>query len=362
MPETGRVLVVDDEALNRELMSEVLTLAGCQVVTAGDCAEAIASIAAAQPDMLLLDVMMPGMNGFELCVRLRADPATSMLPIVMVSGLDATTDRIRSLEAGADDYLTKPVDRDEVVARVRSLLRMKHARDGMENAEQVVFTLARAVDARNPYTEAHSIRVARMAWALGHAAKLSQEALADLYKGTLIHDIGKIGLPDRILAAGDSLNDEDMALLRQHPSLGAEIIAPLRAAPALIPIVRHHHERLDGEGYPDQLAGDQIPLAARIVAICDAFDALVSDRSNNSGLTLEQARSVIENGAGTQWDPELVALFTQTDAWKADLGEAFVAASGPGRVVVHGTARRDRRALRTRLTRVEAERQLTLQG
>ncbi len=357
VPETGRVLVVDDEELNRELMFEVLRHAGCQVVTACNCAEAIASIAAAPPDVLLLDVMMPGMNGFELCVRLRADPVTSMLPIVMVSGLGATTDRIRSLEAGADDYLTKPVDRDEIVARVRSLLRMKHARDGMENAEQVVFTLARAVDARSPYTEAHSIRVARMAWALGHAAKLSPEALADLYRGTLIHDIGKIGLPDRILAAGGSLNEEDMALIRQHPSLGAEIIAPLRAASALMPIVRHHHERLDGAGYPDRLAGDQIPVAARIVAICDGFDALVSDRPSRRGLTLGQARAAIQEGAGTLWDPDLVALFKLTDAWHADLEEASDAATGSGR-----RALRDHRALRTRLTRVEAERQLTLQG
>ena len=227
----------------------------------------------------------------------------------MITSLDRTADRVLALEAGADDYMTKPVDRVELVARARSALRLKSVYDSLDSAEHVIFSLAAAVEAKDPFTEAHTQRVAESARTVGGRLGLGPEELDALFRGGLIHDIGKIGIPDAILLKPGPLDADQQITIRTHPLIGETIIAPLRSATKLLPIVRNHHERYDGTGYPDRLAGERIPLLARIVAVCDAFDALVNDRPYRKRQTLEEAVATLREGRGRQWDPEVVDTF-----------------------------------------------------
>src|SRR5438045_4650472 len=259
------VLVVDDGAANRELIEACLAGVECQVRTAEDGPAALKAVQAAPPDLVLLDVQMPGMDGYEVCRRIKANPASRLLPVVMITSLDQTNDRVRALEAGADDYMTKPVDHVELVARVRPALRLKSVYDSLDSAEQVIFALAAAVEAKDPYTEAHTQRVADAARAIGSRMGLGASDLEALYRGGLIHDIGKIGIPDAILLKPGPLDPAELATMRMHPQIGENIVAPLRTGASLLPIIRHHHERFDGTGYPDRLSGAGIPRLARIV-------------------------------------------------------------------------------------------------
>ena len=304
-----RVLVVDDIAANRELLAGQLEQIGCQVELVCDGRSALRALELSRTDLVLLDVTMPGFSGLEVCRAIKSQPGTRLMPVVLVTARGELEDRVRGLNAGADDLLLKPVAISELEARVSSLLKAKLVRDRMDTAEQIVASLALALDARSPYTREHSSRVASLALTLGRAAGLEGLDLDDLYQGGLVHDIGKIGLPDRVLLDVGPLDDEMRALVRLHPVVGGEIIAPLKSARRLVPIVRHHHECYDGGGYPDGLAGYRIPLAARILAVCDAFDAMVSERPYRSALTISAAAERLAEGSGTQWDPALVRLF-----------------------------------------------------
>ena len=319
---TPVVLVVDDGAANRELIEACLAGVDCHVRTAEDGPTALKSVQASPPDLVLLDVQMPGIDGYEVCRRIKANTATSLVPVVMITSLDETNDRVRALEAGADDYMTKPVDRFELVARVRSALRLKGVYDSLDSAEHVIFALAAAVEAKDPYTEAHTQRVADSARAIGSRMGLGASDLEALYRGGLIHDIGKIGIPDAILLKPGPLDPAELATMRMHPQIGENIVAPLRTGASLLPIIRHHHERFDGTGYPDRLSGAGIPRLARIVAVCDAFDALVNDRPYRARKSLDEAVATLMAGAGTQWDPEVVQLFASDIASNACLGAA----------------------------------------
>jgi putative two-component system response regulator len=305
------VLVVDDGQANRELIEACLAGVDCQVRTAEDGYAALRSIQASAPDLVLLDVQMPGMNGYEVCQRIKASPKFRLLPVVMITSLDRTSDRVQALESGADDYMTKPVDRVELVARVRSALRLKRVYDSLDSAEQVIFALAAAVEAKDPYTEAHTQRVAEAAQRVGMRLGLPAADLDALYRGGLIHDIGKIGVPDSILLKPGPLDAEEQMRMRMHPVIGENIVSPLHSGTELLPIIRHHHESFDGTGYPDGLAGNSIPRLARIVAVCDAHDALINDRPYRMRLSLEDALSTLSDGAGVQWDPEVVELFVR---------------------------------------------------
>jgi putative two-component system response regulator len=303
------VLVVDDEPVNSALLEAYLAPLGCAVRVAGDGEEALQIIEERVPHLVLTDAMMPGMTGFELSRHIKSRPGGRMLPVVMITALNQVSDRVAALEAGVDDFLAKPVDRLEVQARVRSLLRIKSMYDQLDDTETVIYALAKAVDAKDNYTEAHTERVAGRAHLLGTIIGLDGEDLDDLHRGGMIHDIGKIGVPDAILLKPGPLDPEEMAIMRRHPVIGEEIARPLRSAAKLLHIIRHHHENFDGTGYPDQLAGDAIPLVARIVAISDAYDAMVSDRPYRSGMSHERAIAILESGAGRQWDPGLVPMF-----------------------------------------------------
>jgi len=303
------VLVVDDHPLNLELIEGCLVDVDCRVITATDGVEALELFRSEQPDLLLLDVMMPGMDGYEVCQRIKESPEGRLLPVVMVTALGQVADRVRGLEVGADDFIVKPIERVELVARVRSLLRVKQLYDRLDGAQRTIFALARAVEAKDSSTEAHTEQVGIHARRLGGAVGLPEETLDDLLWGGVIHDIGKIGVPDNILLKPGPLTPEEFEVMKLHVLTGEEIARPLRSAHNLLPIIRHHHERFDGTGYPDGLAAEEIPLPARIVAICDAFDALTSDRPYRKGASARAALDTLTAGAGTQWDPELVPIF-----------------------------------------------------
>ncbi len=316
------VLVVDDGAANRELIQAYLAGEDCHVRTASDGLSALQSIQASPPDLVLLDVQMPGLDGFEVCRRIKSSPRFKLLPVVMITSLDRTADRVIALEAGADDFMTKPVDRTELVARVRSALTLKRMYDTLDSAEQVIFALAAAVEAKDPYTEAHTQRVAESARRVGTILGLPASQRDALYRGGIIHDIGKIGVPDSVLLKPGPLSRDELVAMRLHPIIGENIVAPLRSGADLLPIIRHHHERFDGDGYPDRLAADEIPRLARIISVCDAYDALVNDRPYRQRRTRDEAVLILAEGAGRQWDPEIVELFINDAGELTGLGAA----------------------------------------
>ena len=319
---TPVVLVVDDGQANRELIEACLFGVDCVVRTAEDGVTALKAIQALPPDLVLLDVQMPGMDGYEVCRRIKSNPTSRLVPVVMITSLDETNDRVRALEVGADDYMTKPVDRVELVARVRSALRLKAVYDSLDSAEQVIFALAAAVEAKDPYTEAHTQRVADSARAVGVRLGLPAPDLDSLYRGGLIHDIGKIGVPDAILLKPGPLNHEEEVAMHLHPLIGENIVSPLRTGASLLPIIRNHHEHFDGTGYPDRLSGANIPRLARIVSVCDAFDALINERPYRHARTLDEAVAALLAGSGKQWDPEVVETFVSDIPTFTRLGAA----------------------------------------
>src|SRR5258707_3826643 len=303
------VLVVDYGAANRELVDAYLAGIDCEVSLAEDGESALEQIRADPHDLVLVDVQMPGMNGYEVCRRIKAVPGGRLLPVVMITALNQTDDRVRALESGADDFMSKPVERVELVARVRSALRLKALYNTLDSAEQVIFSLAAAVEAKDSLTEKHTQRVGESARHLGSRLGMPEVALDALFRGGIIHDIGKIDVPDSILLKPGPLDPEETIRMRSHVLIGENIVRPLRSASTLLPIIRHHHERFDGRGYPDGLRGREIPRLARIVAVCDAFDALVNDRPYRPRLPVDRALAMLVDGAGHQWDPEVVDLF-----------------------------------------------------
>ena len=306
-----RILVVDDDPNILRLMETFLEDVDCDVAIAGDGEAALQQVEDSAPDLVLLDYQMPGMDGFEVCRRIKADPRTRLVPVVMVTANTDTTHRVAALEAGADDFLGKPVEIAELTARVRSLIKLKRVYDRLDDTERVIFALARAVEAKDVHTEAHTERVAKTARMLGSYLGLGEDDLDDLYRGGMVHDIGKIGIPDAILLKPGPLDASEWRVMKRHPVIGEEIAKPLRSAQELLKIIRHHHENFDGTGYPDGLARDEIPLLARIVTVCDGYDALTSARPYRTGMTPDVAIAILRDGAGTQWDPELVPLFIE---------------------------------------------------
>jgi putative two-component system response regulator len=290
------ILVVDDEPQNLRLIARVLTLDGYAMLTAGDSASALAAIARVRPDVILLDVQLPGIDGFEVCRRIKQDPATRLTPVVMITGLRAREDRIAGIDAGADDFLTKPFDAEELRARVRSLLRLKRYTNDLESAESVIFSLALTVEARDAYTDGHCQRLAGYASALGEALSLSPDDLAALRRGAYLHDVGKIGVPDAVLQKPSRLTDVEFDLMKRHTIIGERLCGTLRSLAPVRSIVRHHHELLDGSGYPDGLRGDAVPLLAQIVAIADVYDAITTTRPYRMAAPPEQRLS----GVGTR--------------------------------------------------------------
>jgi putative two-component system response regulator len=302
-----RILVVDDNPDNILLTRELLSSRGYDVTTATSAEAAQAAIRGQHPDLILLDVIMPGKSGYELCHELKSDPTTRLIPIVMITGLTDREDRIRGIEAGADEFLNKPIFPEELFARVRSLLKLKEFTDELENVETVLFTLALGVEARDPYTEGHCDRLAHYAQDLGRHLHLDEESITALRRGGVLHDLGKISIPDHILKKGDLLTAEEWQVMKQHPIIGENICKPLKALRLVLPIIRHHHEHWDGSGYPDALRGTEIPLLARVLQVVDVYDALRTTRPYKPAKAHAESESIMREEAGRSlWDREIV--------------------------------------------------------
>jgi len=307
-----KILVVDDSEQNIELVSAMMRAEGYDVVTAADGLEALALVAADLPELILLDIMMPKLDGYQVCRLLKGRPETCLVPIVLITALGDEADKILGIEAGADDFLTKPFSHTELRARVRSLLRLKAFTDELEHAETMLLTLGRTVEAKDPYTQGHCERLATYSVALGRALGLPPDDLTALDRGGALHDLGKIGIPDAILLKPSGLSDAEWAIMREHPIIGERICLPLRSLKKVLPIIRHHHERWDGKGYPDGLSGEAIPLTARILQVVDIFDALTTQRPYKPALPWQAAIAALRDEVACGWrDPRLVEAFIE---------------------------------------------------
>jgi putative two-component system response regulator len=305
----GRIMIVDDSRDVADALAALLRLSGHSVELFEDGARALEAIAQRPPELVILDVQMPRLNGYAVCTELKRAPATWGIPVIMVTVEGEREARLQGIEAGADDYLSKPVDARELEVRVRALLRNKRRQDGLEPAEAVIFALARTVEAKDAYTEGHLRRLEYYAAAIGRQLGIDSESLLAVRYGALLHDVGKVGVDEMIIRKGGPLTPAEYHVMKQHSLIGERIVQPLRLAAAVGPIVRHHHERWDGRGYPDGLAGDTIPLGARIVAVADAFDAMTTQRPYNRALSFDEAIERLCGGAGSYWDPQVVRAF-----------------------------------------------------
>jgi len=314
MPELGltpeTILLADDEEPVREVLCELLEEAGFRVIAVEDGRQALQAFRDHSIDLALLDVVMPYADGFAVCREIKACADTCLLPVVLVTGLNNRNDRLRGIECGADDFLSKPVGREELLARVRSLLRIKHYTDELENAETVLCSLALSIEAKDPYTQGHCDRLSVYSVALADAIGMAEPYRVALRRAGIVHDIGKVAVPEDILLKPGPLTPDERRIMEQHPVVGARICAPLRSFRLVHPIIRYHHERMDGSGYPDGLKGDQIPLTARVLQVVDIYDALTTDRPYRRGLSSDEAIEKLRNEARRGWrDTDLI------DAW-----------------------------------------------
>jgi putative two-component system response regulator len=307
---SARVLVVDDNPELAILMRELLSGAGYDVIAVADAEAALTEITRRLPDLIVSDVIMPGMSGYELCRQLKEDPSTRLIPFVLMTGLGDRGDKLRALEAGADDLLGKPVHSEELFARVKSLLKLKEFTDELETAESVICTLALSVESRDTYTEGHCERLAENAVSLGRHLGLDEDSIVALRRGGYLHDLGKIAVPDEILKKGTDLSPQEWEIMKQHPLTGERICGPLKSLRLVLPIIRNHHEHADGSGYPDGLRKGEIQLLPRILQVVDVYDALRTARPYKPARTHEQAAATMRSEAGAGlWDDEIVMEF-----------------------------------------------------
>ncbi len=309
---TAKILLVDDHPASRTTAAALLALQGYEVIEAESGLQALDWVEGKKPDLVLLDVMMPGMTGFEVCRHLKNNPATRLMPVILMTALNDRRSRITGIESGADDFVTKPFDPFELSARVKSLVAQKRLNQDLEHAGQMLFAIARAVESRDPNTGDHCERLARRGKALGEFLGLSADEVRDLSWGGYLHDIGKLGIPDAVLLKRGPLTQEEFAIMKRHVVIGEEICKPLRTMRGVLPLIRHHHERWDGSGYPDGLAGDQIPRLAQVFQINDIYDALTSERPYKPAYSPEQALEILEEETRRGWrNPELVGQFRE---------------------------------------------------
>jgi putative two-component system response regulator len=308
----GTVLIVDDVPASLHGLRQLLTAHGYDVLTAQDGEEALAIASREHPDIVLTDVRMPKKDGFEVCRELRANEQTRLTPVILVTGAAESDDKLRAIDAGASEFLSKPIDISELRVRVRSLVQLKRSTDDLDSAEAVLRSLALTIEARDAYTQGHCERLANYAVALGQCLGLPEEDLLALERGGYFHDIGKIGIPDAVLLKKGKLTAAERRVMAQHPVIGERLCGNLRVLHRVRPIVRHHHERLDGSGYPDGLAGDDIPLLAQIIGIVDVYDAMTTTRPNRPARSREEAFEELSREVARGWR-------------RKDLVDAFIA-------------------------------------
>ena len=304
------ILIADDDASSAQVLTQLLTTEGYQVRLVETIEAALDACVADPPDLVLIDLVEPHGHGFDVCRSLKSQPTTRLIPTVMVTSRSERGHRLMSIEAGCDDFITKPFDEAELRARVRSLIRLKRYTDELETAETVMLGLGATIEARDPCTRGHCQRLARYATGLGRLLGLDDSDIAALERGGFLHDIGKIAVPDRVLLKDGALDAEESRVMREHPIVGDALCAGLRSFSKVRPIVRHHHERLDGSGYPDGLRSAEVPLLAQIISVVDVFDALTTERPYRSAISRDEGFEMLAAEARKGWrDRALVDAF-----------------------------------------------------
>jgi putative two-component system response regulator len=289
-----KVLVVDDDEKNVKLLTAFLLPHNFTVIKAYNGEEALSSIDAHDIDLVLLDVMMPVMDGYEVCRRIKENEETRMIPVIMVTALDDLEAKLKAIEAGTDDFITKPPNKLELMARTKSLIRMKRINNKLIGTESVLISMANAVEAKDQYTKGHISRVSNMAVSLGRKIGLTDREIEALRLGGVLHDIGKIGIPRQILNKKGPLSAEEWETIKKHPIVGYQICLPMKKilGPSL-EVIRHHHERMDGSGYPDGLKGDEISIVARVMAVVDSFDAITTNRPYQKAVSMQEGLGIL---------------------------------------------------------------------
>jgi putative two-component system response regulator len=324
---SSMILIVDDEYIGRETLQSVLEGEGYELEMAENGFQAIEKAKTLLPDVILLDVMMPGMTGFEVCQRIRSDPQIAEIPIIILTALDDRESLLNALKAGADDFISKPFDRFELRARLLGITRLnryqkliqeraklREANAQLLNAyEATIEGLSHALDLRDRETEGHSRRVTDLTVKLAQTINISEAEITHYRRGALLHDMGKIGIPDSILHKPDELNEEEWTIMRKHPQLAYDMLYPIEYLRPALDIPYSHHEKWDGSGYPRGLKGEEIPMSARLFAIADVWDALTSDRPYRKAWTEEQALAYIREQSGKHFDPQVVELFFKVE-------------------------------------------------
>ncbi|NNG13726.1 MAG: response regulator [Gammaproteobacteria bacterium] len=308
----ARILVADDMATNRELIKQVLRGDEYIIVEAVDGVDAVEKISSQKFDVILLDIMMPNLDGFGVVQQVRADEQYDLLPIILLTALGSADDIAQGMELGATDYVTKPFNAVELKARINAAVGHKRLTDRLDDTESVLFSLARMVEARDADTGDHCDRLAHMAVVFGQELGLGYEELEALRRGGVLHDIGKLGIPDSILLKKGKLTEDEWVIMKQHTIIGASLCAPLRTMKQTVDIIRCHHERWDGSGYPIGLEGENIPLLARVFQVVDVYDALSNERPYKPAFPAEKVKQILlEETSKGFWDPDIVAKFIE---------------------------------------------------
>lgn len=310
--ESPVVLVVDDVDVNRRLLRGMLKASGYRILEAKRASEALLILESSKVDLVILDLMMPEVSGPDFCRRIKANRRTQLTPILMITSVQGVENEVAGISSGADEFLLKPLHPNIVRTRVSAMLRNKALIDSLEEAETILFALAQSVEHRDRYTGAHCQRLAKYSVALGKALGLPKNQLVALFRGGFLHDIGKIAIPDAILFKNGALTEDEWYVMRMHTVKGEEICSPMKSLAPVLPIIRSHHEKWDGTGYPDGLAGERIPLLARVLQVVDIYDALTTARSYKAALSHARALQIMEEEVARGWrDPELVPMFAE---------------------------------------------------
>ncbi|OQX89975.1 MAG: hypothetical protein B6D65_00490 [candidate division Zixibacteria bacterium 4484_93] len=303
------ILVVDDQQINIDLLKRIVISLGYNVITSTNGEDALKKVELHSPDLVMLDIMMPGMDGYKVAEKLKGDEKTRRIPIVFITGLKDLENNIRAFEIGADDFFTKPFNMKLLGVRIRSLLKQKMLNDKLVGMEKVLVTLARTVEAKDPYTHGHSERVGRIAGKIAVRMKLTKDEINLLSWAADLHDIGKIGISDTILHKPGRLEPAEWKLIRKHPIIGRQICESLPSPGELLDVIESHHEHLDGSGYPNGKSGDDISLYTRIISVSDVYDALTTDRPYRKRYTPSEAIQILEEETRKGWwDKDVLEL------------------------------------------------------
>ncbi len=318
------VLIADGAEISRRLLRGILKSSQYRLLESTNGTEALSILAHEKVDLLVVNLLLPEVSGPELCWRMKQNRNTQLIPIIMLTSVHGVENEINGISSGADEFLIKPLHPSVVRTRVRAMLRNKAAIDSLEEAESILFALAQTVEQRDRYTGGHCQRLATYSVAIGTALGLPRRELVALHRGGYLHDIGKISIPDAVLFKQGPLNAEEWEVMRTHTIRGEDICRPMKTLAPVLPVIRNHHERWDGTGYPDRLGGEDIPLLARILQMADIYDALTTARPYKRAYSHLEAITVMEEEARQGWrDPELVSVFRELVAEKprTDLGE-----------------------------------------